>query len=96
MCQKEPNRVMDAGTLYSLGIILIFAGMLVILVAIILLFLSSVRSEGKVRGGGAIIIGPFPIIFGTDKESIKTVLLLSLTLTTLLIIVMVIFYLLFR
>ena len=87
---------MDAGTLYGLGIGLILAGMLVVLVAIILLFLSSVRREGKVRGGGAIIIGPFPIIFGTDKESIKTVLLLSLTLTILLIIVMVIFYLLFR
>jgi len=96
MCQKEPNRVMDAGTLYGLGIALVFAGMLVILVAIILLFLSSVRGEGKVRGGGAIIIGPFPIIFGTDKESVKTVLLLSLALTILLIIVMVIFYLMLR
>lgn len=86
----------DAGILYGVGFALIFAGMLVILVAIILLFLSSVRGEGKVRGGGAIIIGPFPIIFGTDKESIKTVLLLSLTLTILLIIVMVVFYLLFK
>jgi len=96
MCQKEPNRVMDAGTLYGLGIILIFAGMLVILVAIILLFLSSVKGEGKVRGGGAIIIGPFPIIFGTDKESVKTVLLLSIILVVLLAIVMVMFYLMFR
>lgn len=82
--------------LYGLGIGLIIAGMLVVLVAIILLFLSSVRGEGKVRGSGAIIIGPFPIIFGSDKESIKTVLLLSLTLTILLIIVMVIFYLMSR
>ncbi|MDI6847575.1 MAG: DUF131 domain-containing protein [Candidatus Bathyarchaeia archaeon] len=87
---------MDAGTLYGLGIILIFAGMLVILVAIILLFLSSVKGEGKVRGGGAIIIGPFPIIFGTDKESVKTVLLLSIILVVLLAIVMVMFYLMFR
>ena len=87
---------MDAGTLYGLGIALIFAGMLVILVAILLLFLSNVKGEGKVKSGGAIIIEPFPIIFGTDKESVKTVLLLSLTLTILLIIVMVIFYLVFR
>ncbi|MDH5460219.1 MAG: DUF131 domain-containing protein [Candidatus Bathyarchaeota archaeon] len=87
---------MDAGTLYGLGIILIFAGMLVILVAIILLFLSSVKGEGKVRGGGAIIIGPFPIIFGTDKESVKKVLLLSIILVVLLAIVMVMFYLMFR
>ena len=87
---------MDAEKLYGLGIVLIFAGMLVILVAILLLFLSNVKGEGKVKGGGAIIIGPFPIIFGTDKESVKTVLLLSLMLTILFIIVMVIFYLVFR
>jgi uncharacterized protein (TIGR00304 family) len=87
---------MDAGTLQGLGIALIFAGMLVILVAIFLLFLSSIKEKGKVKGGGAIIIGPFPIVFGTDKESVKTVLLLSLALTVVLIILMIIFYLLSR
>jgi uncharacterized protein (TIGR00304 family) len=87
---------MDAGTLYGLAIALIFAGMLIILVAILLLFLSNVNGEGKVKGGGAIIIGPFPIIFGTDKESVKTILLLSLTLTVLLVIAMVMFYLISR
>jgi uncharacterized protein (TIGR00304 family) len=84
---------MDAGTLYGLAIALIFTGMLIILVATLLLFLSNVNGEGKVKGGGAIIIGPFPIIFGTDKESVKTVLLLSLALTVLLVIAMVMFYL---
>jgi len=96
MSREAPNTYMDAGTLQGLGIVLIFAGMLVILVAIFLLLLSNIKGEGKVKGGGAIIIGPFPIIFGTDKESVKTVLLLSLTLTILLIIVMVIFYLVVR
>lgn len=84
---------MDAEMLFGLGIALIFAGILITLIAVILLFVSSVRGKGEVKGGGAIIIGPFPIVFGTDKESIKTVLLLSITLTTLLIIVTVIFYL---
>jgi uncharacterized protein (TIGR00304 family) len=83
---------MDAETLYGLGIVLIFAGMLIILAAILLLFLSNVKREGKVKGGGAIIIGPFPIIFGTNKETVKTILLLSLALTILLVILMVIFY----
>jgi len=96
MSREAPNTYMDAGTLQGLGIVLIFAGMLAILVAIFFLFLSNVKGEGKVKGGGAIIIGPFPIIFGTDKESVKTVLLLSLTLTILLILVMVMFYLVFR
>ena len=84
---------MNAGMLQGLGIALIFAGMLAILIAIILLFLSNIKAEGKVKGGGAVIIGPFPIIFGTDKESVRTVLLLSLALTILLIVVMVISYL---
>jgi uncharacterized protein (TIGR00304 family) len=88
--------VIDSETLYGLGIALIFAGILVTLIAVILLFISSVREKGKVKGGGAIIIGPFPIIFGTDKESVKTVLLLSITLTILLAIVMVIFHLVFK
>jgi len=87
---------MDAETLYGLGIALTFAGILVVLVAIILLFISSVKGKSKVKGGGAIIIGPLPIVFGTDKESIKTVLLLSITLTILLIIIIVVSYLLFR
>lgn len=82
---------MGAEMLYSIGIILIFIGILVILVAFMLLFLSSVRG-GKIKGGGAVIIGPFPIVFGTDKESIKTVLLLSMTLVILLAAITVIFY----
>ena len=85
---------MDVGTFYGLGITLIFTGMLIILVAILLLFVTSIKGKEKAEGGGAIIIGPFPIIFGTDKKSIKTVLLLSITLTILLIVMMVIFYLL--
>lgn len=87
---------MDAETLYGLGIILIFAGILVILVAVMVLFFSSARGKKKAKGGGVIVIGPFPIIFGTDKDSIKTVLLLSIALTILLAIVTVIFYLVFR
>jgi uncharacterized membrane protein len=70
--------------------------MLVVLVAFLLFFLSSVKGEGKDKGGGAIIIGPFPIIFGTDKESVKTILLHSIAISALLVIVMVIFYLMSR
>jgi uncharacterized protein (TIGR00304 family) len=85
---------MDANTFYSLGIALIFAGIVIILAAILLLIISNVKGEGKVRGGGAIIIGFIPIIFGTDKKSLKTILLLSLLLTILLILATIIIYLL--
>lgn len=88
--------MVNAETFYSLGIALIFVGMLIVLVAMVLLFVSNIRKRGKIRGGGAIIIGPFPIIFGTDKESVKTVLLLSLVLTILLVVAAVIFYFVLR
>jgi uncharacterized protein (TIGR00304 family) len=87
---------MDAQTIYGLGIALVFVGILVVLLAFILLFYSSAKQTGKFKGGGALIIGPFPIIFGTDKESVRTVLILSIILTIVLIAAMVIFYLLSR
>ena len=82
-------------TLYELGIIIIFVGVIIVFVAFVLLFLSSIKS-GRARGGGALIIGPFPIIFGSDKESVKTILWLSIALTVLLFIVSIMLYLLGR
>jgi uncharacterized protein (TIGR00304 family) len=89
------KKVMDAGALYALGIALVFVGVLIIMVAIILLSVSGAK-KGNVKGGGAIIIGPVPIIFGTDQKSLKTVLLLSLAFTVLFVVVMILYYLLLR
>lgn len=87
--------MIDSVSLYALGVALIFVGVLIIVVAIVWLSVSGAK-KGKAKGGGAIIIGPFPIVFGTDKESLKTVLLLSLALTVLLVVAMVVYYLLLR
>lgn len=87
--------MIDSATLYALGIALIFFGVLIIVVAVILLSVSGAK-KGKVKGGGAIMIGPIPIIFGTDMKSLKTVLLLSLVLTVMLVVAMVVYYLLLR
>jgi len=82
----------DAETLYGFGLALLFIGVITIVVATLLLIFPNTRKEGKVKGGGAIIIGPVPIIFGTDKESLKTILLLSITLTAILVIAIIILY----
>ncbi|MEM3730570.1 MAG: DUF131 domain-containing protein [Candidatus Bathyarchaeia archaeon] len=87
---------MDAQTLFSIGLALIFSGIIIIFAVTLLLFLHNVKGEGRARGGGAIIVGPFPIVFGTDKESVRTILLLSIILTILLAIITVVFYLLLR
>ncbi|MCW4047091.1 MAG: DUF131 domain-containing protein [Candidatus Bathyarchaeota archaeon] len=86
-----------AEALYAVGFALIFIGVLVIIVAIIAAsVLGAKKGKSKVKAGGAVIIGPVPIIFGTDKKSLKTVLLLSMALTVLLIVAMVVYYFLFR
>jgi uncharacterized protein (TIGR00304 family) len=87
--------MIDAAALYTLGITLVFVGVLIIIIAVILVSVSGGR-KGKVKGGGAVLIGAIPIIFGTDKKSLKTVVLLSLALTVMLVVAMVVYYLLLR
>lgn len=71
--------MMDASLLYSLGIILIVVGILILILTILL---SIGKAENvKVKSAGVIMIGPIPIIFGSDKKSVKTVLALALALT---------------
>jgi len=74
--------------LLNLGLLLVLAGFTATFIAILLLFFSALKREGKIRGGGAVILGPFPIIFGTDRESVKILLILSIILITLLLIFM--------
>jgi len=38
------------------------------------------EGETTVRGGGVIMIGPIPIIFGTDVGALKVVMILALLL----------------
>jgi len=76
--------------LWSLGVTLILLGFAVSFIAVLLLVLSGVKGgKGRVRGGGVVIIGPIPVIFGTDKESVKFILVLSIILVVLLLILTV-------
>ena len=85
---------LDVEAAYLLGFVLVAVGLLVIVVSLI--FMSRRRStpEGKtdVRGAGVIMIGPIPIIFGTDKKSVKEVLLLALALTIVVFIITMVYY----
>jgi uncharacterized protein (TIGR00304 family) len=79
---------MDAQTLYVLGILLTFAGMIIIMIALAIIAASKNR-DSKVQAAGAIIIGPIPIIFGTDKKTVKTITTLAIILTALLILLII-------
>ena len=76
----------------SVIIPLIFLGIILIIIGTFLVFISSLKSESKVEGGGAIIIGPIPIVFGTSKKVLHTVLILAIILTTLAIILTLLLY----
>lgn len=72
--------------LWSLGFTLIVAGITVVLIAVALFFRKGAKSsKEKVKGGGIIFIGPIPIIFGTDKETIKIILILFIVLMILML-----------
>ena len=85
--------------LFLAGIALIFVGILIIIIAIILLGTRSTakgENKSKVSAGGVVMIGPIPIIFGTDKKALKTVMWLAFALTILLIIAIIVYYLILR
>lgn len=83
---------MNGQLFFTVGFILILAGFIMVFVAVLLFFLKALREKGRVRGGGVVMIGPFPIVFGADKESVKIVLLLSIALIVLLLVFMMFSY----
>jgi len=69
-----------------LGIILVLLGFVVIIAATILT--ENPRSEGRsVRGGGVVMIGPIPIIFGSDAKWASVAIALAIVLIALSILI---------
>jgi uncharacterized protein (TIGR00304 family) len=86
---------MDPTVFYLIGLGLVVVGVIVILTAIILASFGDAK-KGKVHGAGVIMIGPIPIIFGTDKKSVKSLLALALVLTIVVLIITFGYYWLLR
>lgn len=64
----------------DLGIALIFLGFMVVLASAVMMFLGSARERRSVRGGAVIMIGPIPVVFGSDRESAKILMILAIGL----------------
>jgi len=73
---------MDATFIFLMGFILIILGIILSFIATVIMFFNRLRDRKAkvIRGGGLIMIGPIPIIFGTDKKTMKILILLSITL----------------
>jgi uncharacterized protein (TIGR00304 family) len=76
--------------LFNIGLLLALVGFAVGILAIFVAILRSARGTGQVRGGGVVMIGPVPIVFGTDKESARILILLGIVLILLGIVLMII------
>ena len=82
---------MDPFAIFTIGIVLLIVGIIIIVIALILASISG-KKEDKLRGAGVIMIGPIPIIFGTDKKSVKSIIALALALTVVVLIIMIFNY----
>jgi uncharacterized protein (TIGR00304 family) len=82
--------------LITLGFLIVFIGMLIILAGMFSTMYQSWKTSGaekpetSVRGGGVIMIGPIPIIFGSDVGAVKIVIILAIVL---MLLAFVLFYL---
>lgn len=88
---------MDNQILYSIGTALIIVGIILLIITVVYMSVRKTKNgQCKTKAAGIIMIGPIPIIFGTDKKSVKTVIMLALALIILLIIAMIVYYFLWR
>ena len=67
---------MNEISIATIGFGLVLIGFVLALIAVILLATRSANAGTKTRGGGILLIGPIPIIFGTDRESVKILVIL--------------------
>jgi uncharacterized protein (TIGR00304 family) len=79
----------DSSGLYLFGFGLILVGVIILMVAAIL---ATRGKSGKTKTAGVIIIGPVPIVFGSDKKTAKTLMTLGIVLTVAIIVAMLIYY----
>ncbi|BES81430.1 TIGR00304 family membrane protein [Pyrodictium abyssi] len=67
------------------GIALIFIGMLLVFMGV---FYSIIRSSGKGEYGGVVVIGPFPIVFGTSSDAVKIAVIGAIVMMVLALVIM--------
>ncbi len=56
--------------LIAFGILLIFVGVVVLFAGVLTSVHRGASQESEVKAGGVILIGPIPVIFGSDKTMI--------------------------
>ncbi len=63
--------------LASVGVLLILAGFAVLVVSTLS---GKTDGERRVRGGGVVMIGPIPLVFGSDMKWASVTIVLAIVL----------------
>ncbi len=69
--------MIQGNTIITVGILVIFIGFILIFAG------TALQTSGKtsdVKTGGVVLIGPIPIIFGSDKGTIITAVIMAIIL----------------
>ncbi|NYB25889.1 MAG: TIGR00304 family protein [Methanobacteriaceae archaeon] len=69
--------MVQGSTIITVGILVIFIGFILIFAG------TALQTSGKtsdVKTGGVVLIGPIPIIFGSDKGTIVTAVIMAVIL----------------
>jgi uncharacterized protein (TIGR00304 family) len=62
---------------FGVGFLLMILGIAITFGVVMLIILQT---KGEVRGGGIIMIGPIPIIFGSDSKIVKGLIVIAIVL----------------
>jgi len=64
----------------SLSFLLMGLAFILILLGMFILILQGLREgeKGRVEGGGVLVIGPFPVVFGTDQRIARDLMIVAL------------------
>ncbi len=74
-------------SLMIIGVLLVLIGFTLLIIG----FLRESSRETRVEGGGVIIVGPIPIVFGSSQKISIILLVLAIILTLLSIILFIIY-----
>lgn len=72
--------IMLGANLFSIGWLMVMIGFIIMFIAVVLMVIGSIRGKGGIQGGGAVLIGPIPIVFGTSREIVKVMLIVAIAI----------------
>lgn len=80
---------MTSDLLVNMGYLLIIAGFAAVVLAVLSALFHAGRGS-RVQGGGVILLGPIPIVFGSDAKTVKSLLYLAIVLMVIVAVLMII------